>query len=82
MSEIDWSLADEAAASLLANGALTQALLTTLQERGLLSKADIDVVFHDAATALETAEAGRSALIGRARQILERKSRNLASKPK
>lgn len=80
MSE-EWTLADEAAASLLSQKALTNALFTTLKEKGLLSAEDIDAIFHDAASALERAEKDNPTFIPRARAILDRTSRNLAAGP-
>lgn len=80
MSEAqEWTLADETASSLLAHQALTHALFTSLEQRGLLSKADINDIYNQAMIALETAEP-QGAFIPRARQILERTATNLTDR--
>lgn len=73
----EWSTADEVGASLIAYQTLFHALTTTMLERGLLTLEDIDTIYDDAATGLETAErAEPGRLLRRSREILERTSRN------
>lgn len=78
MSELDEL--HEIGASQLARGALLIALMTKLQEKNLLSTADVDAIFDDAMSSLERAKP-HTALLHRARRVLERTARNLVRPP-
>lgn len=81
LEDENWTLADEAAASLVSNSALMGALFTMLQERGVLSAEDVNALFDEAAITLEKSEASGGPFTRRARQILDRTARNLARGP-
>lgn len=77
MQEVEWTTADQIGADLIAHKALFHALTTTMLERGLISPEDLDRVYDDAASALESVDAADpNRIIREARASLERTSRN------
>lgn len=79
--EVEWTTADQIGADLIAHKALFHALTTTLIERGLITPEDLDRIFDDAASALESVDAANpNPIIRHARASLERTSRHRRSR--
>lgn len=68
---------DEAGAIAISHTALLGAMLTMLQEKGLVDRDDVNVMFDDAMRSLEKAEAEAPKVLRRARRVLDATSRNL-----